>query len=267
MCELLALSSDTPARLTVSLEALVAHGAAAGRTHDGWGVAFYQDRDVALFREPSAAGSSALVEFLETHGPASTLTMAHIRRATRGSVSLVNTQPFVRPLAGRMHVFAHNGDLPGIEAIAKLALNRVQTMGSTDSELAFCALLQRLEPAWSDSPEPPSLEARLDLISGFAADLRRLGPANFFYFDGEVLFAHGHRRLNAATGRIEPPGLMVLSRRCSSPSPVEGHQVPTTSRDVVLVASVSLSSENWRPLAEGEILAISGGRVIATISP
>ena len=111
MCELLAMSSSRPAQLTFSLQTLAARGDAAGSTHDGWGVAFYQGKDVALFREPSAAADSALVRFLESQGPATYLAISHIRHATQGTISLANTQPFVRELGGRTHVFAHNGDL------------------------------------------------------------------------------------------------------------------------------------------------------------
>lgn len=66
MCELLALSSSRPAQLNFSLHTLASHGTEAGTTSDGWGVAFYQGDDVALFREPAAAGNSTLVRFLET---------------------------------------------------------------------------------------------------------------------------------------------------------------------------------------------------------
>ena len=55
MCELLALSMSQPARLTFSLHTLAARGGEDGTTRDGWGVAFYQGLDVALFREPAAA--------------------------------------------------------------------------------------------------------------------------------------------------------------------------------------------------------------------
>jgi Glutamine amidotransferases class-II len=52
VCELLAVSTSQPARLTFSLRTLASHGSATGLAHDGWGVAFYQGSDVALFREP-----------------------------------------------------------------------------------------------------------------------------------------------------------------------------------------------------------------------
>ena len=62
MCELLAMSSRHATRLTFSLEALSSHSAAPGVSRDGWGVAYYQDHDVALFREPSAASARVKTE-------------------------------------------------------------------------------------------------------------------------------------------------------------------------------------------------------------
>jgi predicted glutamine amidotransferase len=109
VCELLALSSSQPEHLTFSLHTLAARGGQGMSSRDGWGVAFYQDIDVALFREPFAAGDSDLVRYLESHGPSTKLAISHIRHATRGAVTLANTQPFARELGGRMHVFAHNG--------------------------------------------------------------------------------------------------------------------------------------------------------------
>ncbi len=204
MCELLALSTSQPGRLTLSLHSLASHGAIGGAAHDGWGVAFYQGADAALFREPSAAADSALVRHLESHGPSTNLAISHIRHATRGDVQLSNTQPFIRELGENTHVFAHNGDLPGIADCAMLAASGYQPVGQTDSELAFCALLTRLRPLW-ERADPPSVTARLAVLGMFAADLRDLGPANFLYADGDVLFAHSHKRIRFC--RISIPSM------------------------------------------------------------
>lgn len=266
MCELLAMSSLQPARLTFSLETLAAHGAANGRNRDGWGAAFYQDGDVALFREPSAAGDSPLVRFLETQGPGTTLAISHIRRATRGATSLANTQPFARQLAGRMHVFAHNGDLPGIEDSMSLAYDRYRPLGSTDSEHAYCALLERIHELWGSSDLAPPLDRRIAVVAQFAAELRKLGPANFLYADGDTLFAHGHRRIQP-TGRILPPGLFLLTRRCAPADEAvhaRGVSVAAGFQKLVLIASVPLSAEKWRPFSEGELVAVSAGRLVGT---
>ena len=264
MCELLAMSCLYPARLTHSLATLAAHGAANGRTADSWGAIFFQDRDVALFREPGAAGDSSLIRHLQTHAPNTTLAIAHIRRATRGAVVLANTQPFVRELAGRMHVFAHNGDLAGIEKSTSLAFDRYRPVGTTDSEQACCALLERMHALWGKSHNAPPLADRFAVVAEFAADLRRLGPANFFYADGDTLFAHSHRRIQS-TGLIAPPGLFVLSRQCTRADQIVRTQdlsVAADLQEVMLFASVPLTSEPWRPLAEGELVAVSAGKMI-----
>lgn len=48
---------------------------------------------------------------------------------------------------------------------------------------------------------------------------------------------------------------------------VNGVTVAGGFQDVVLVASVPLSAENWQPLAEGDVVAISEGRVVGSLSP
>lgn len=270
MCELLALSSSRPLQLSFSLQALAARGGADGSSHDGWGVAFYQGDDVALFREPAAAADSALVRFLETAGPATDLAISHIRHATQGGVSLANTQPFVRELGGRAHVFAHNGDLPGIYRSEALALGTHRPVGQTDSEHAFCALLERLAPLWQPATRP-TLDLRMSLLSGFAQDLRALGPANFLYADGDTLFAHGHRRRQRTGQRAGPPGLWTRQRHCGltvhAPDDVSDPPTAESERAVVWIASVPLAGDDWRPLAEGEVLAVRSGEVLATPRP
>lgn len=264
MCELLAMSSLQPVRLTFSLETLAMHGAATGRYRDGWGVAFYQGNDVALFREPTPAGDSALIRMLESNGPESTLVISHIRRATHGEISLANTQPFTRQVMQRTHVFAHNGNLPGIEESEALVFDHFRPVGTTDSEYAACALFERMQTLWKSARPQPGIDARLAVITRFAAELKRLGPANFIYADGDTLFAHADKRLNLATGEIKPPGLFQLSRHCSNSHQVlnaEGVTVASGFQEVVLVASTSLSSENWQPLSEGEIIAVSSGKI------
>jgi len=262
MCELLAMSSRRSTQLNFSLGTLATHSASGSTTRDGWGVAFYQGNDASLFREPVAASDSPLVRFLQSQGPSTTLAISHIRHATRGAVDLSNTQPFMRELAGRAHVFAHNGNLVGIERAANLELDRYRPVGTTDSEHAFCALLERLRVLWKSASPPPALLERRSVVSAFAADLCKLGPANFLYTDGDVLFAHGHRRIQSATGHIAPPGLCVWSCHCPDPDkPVHasGVTVAPGFQEMVLVASVPLTAEPWRPLAEGELVTVSAG--------
>ncbi|MCX7277835.1 MAG: class II glutamine amidotransferase [Burkholderiales bacterium] len=266
MCELLALSTSELAQLTFSLKTLAARGSAKGSVRDGWGVAFYQGVDVALFREPLAAGDSALVRYLETQGPSTYLGISHIRHATQGNVAFANTQPFVRELGGRTHTFVHNGTLRELGNGTVLPLGSHHPVGQTDSEYAFCALMARMQGLWVGG-SVPSLAARMALLAEFAADLRALGTANFMYSDGDALFAHAHRRIHDGADVAEPPGLWMLQRHRTpaEPSTTQEHGVAidASEHSALLIASVALTDEAWRPLEEGELVAVRAGALLA----
>lgn len=265
MCELLAMSSRMPTAVGLTLERLARHGGLEGQQRDGWGVAFYEGRDVLMLRETGAAAESELARYIEHHTPPSELVISHIRHATHGDRALHNTQPFQRYLGGRVHIFAHNGELTGIEGKNGLLPASLKPVGETDSELAFCSLLHRLCPVWDEAESGvPTLSSRMEKVAAFAAEMREMGSANFLYSDGDVLFAHGHKRKHK-DGKVNPPGLHVLERNCDKLSADLSRSGVTMSRiceDLVLIASVPLSNADWRPLAEGEILAICCGEII-----
>ena len=262
MCELLGMASRYPATLTSSLERFAKRGGEAGPHADGWGVAFYDGYDVRRLREPGPAAHSPWLPFVRSQQRPTRLALAHIRKATVGDCLLANTQPFARELGGRMHLFAHNGDLDAIDRRWRSALTHFLPIGTTDSEIAFCALMERLRPLWASARDSllhaPSLSARQAAVEAFAQDLRAHGPANFLYADGELLFAHGHKR-RQADGEIRPPGVVTLTRTCD---PNDGTLVttdrcpPGACQEVTLIASVPLTDEAWRPLETGEVMTL-----------
>jgi glutamine amidotransferase len=259
MCELLAMASRYPATLTSSLERFARRGGEAGPHADGWGLAHYDGFDVRLIREPERAADSRWVPFIRSQQSPTRLAIAHIRKATVGVRQLANTQPFIRELGGRIHVFAHNGDLDAIDRGWRAHLDDYQPVGTTDSEIAFCALMTQMKPLWRaarrSGRSAPEIAPRREVVAAFAADLRRYGPANFLYSDGELLFAHGHRR-KKPDGGIRPPGMVTLSRRCG---PDDGRLIdpphgPSADRqEVTLISSVPLTAEDWQPLQAGEL--------------
>ena len=267
MCELFAMSSRGPATVTLSLSILAEHGGNTAPHKDGWGIAFYDEGDARILKDTGSASDSKWVEFVEQQEIRSTLVLSHIRLATDGGISIRNTQPFARELGGRMHVFVHNGHVPDIKSLSEYRSDSFRPIGDTDSEVAFCALLERIKPLWRDRDTIPNLQARFDLVAGFANDLGQFGPANFLYCDGEVLFAHGHRRRHA-DGGYRPPGLFWLHRRCARkdlPSEASGVSVTSHNQDVILVATVPLTAEAWEPFREGEVIAISRGEVASRV--
>jgi glutamine amidotransferase len=262
------MSSRLPANVRFSLEAFSRRGGLEGTHKDGWGIAWYEEGDVRLVKEAHPAADSACVRFIQEHPFSTTIALSHIRRATQGGVAMKNCQPFVRELGGRMHVFAHNGDLDSAALRAATPLGTFRPVGDTDSEFAFCALLERLRPLWGTGG-PPALDERLRIIERFAAAIRRLGPANFIYADGDALFIHAHKRFHPGGTRPVPPGLHVLCRRCAGERgslDAEGLSVETPGGEqtVVLAASVPLTAElGWRPLAEGELITVRCGAIVA----
>jgi len=193
--------------------------------------------------------------------------ISHIRHATQGALTLANTQPFVRQLGARAHVFAHNGNLTGLEKHA-VSMSGQRPVGETDAERAFCLLLARLGSAWAGA-RVPSIEARTAIVAKFASDMRTLETANFLYADGDVLFAYGHRRWNQASRAAEPPGLWMLNRECVHDAPRDGRPVSIVSEveTSLLIASVPLTeATTWQPLREGELLISRDGKVIAQVT-
>lgn len=265
MCELFAMCSRVPATVDLSLERLARHGGAEGPHRDGWGCAFYDGPDLFLVREPHPASDSPLMHLLETQERRGCMVLCHLRMATIGARALRNTQPFTRELGGVMHAFAHNGDLPGIESARRLRPGRFSPIGESDSELAFCALLERLAPLWSAARGcVPPLVDRLSIIAEVARELRALGIANFIYGDSTALFVHSDRRTQQ-DGIIRPPGMYLLQRACWRPGPElaqAGVKLETVRQDVSIVASVPLTDEYWQPMGQGELVALALGRCL-----
>lgn len=264
MCELLGLSSNQPATLSLSLERLAEHGAPPASIRDGWGIAYYEGADVRLIKDARPANESDWLRFAGRHDLRSNIVMAHIRKATVGAPVYRNAQPFVREMAGRMHAFAHNGGFSDIFGAATFGLKRFAPIGETDSEQAFCVLLERLSAIWVKPGDVPRLEDRLNVVAAFAADLRRLGPANFLYSDSDALFAHGDRRKSSITGEVSAPGLVYLQRECPPAGAAivaNGLSVKADDQAIALVASVPLSEDPWQAMKEGEVYAFRAGRI------
>ncbi len=262
------MSAHNPASLTLSLNEFARHGGESGPHVDGWGIAFYEGRDVNLIREAKAAADSELMATFRQHKLRSELVVSHIRKASSGSVALCNTHPFRREIAGRVHVFAHNGDLPDIHLQHSLRpQSGINPVGRTDSEYAFCLLLEQLADLWTHNDRIPELALRTSLIADFADQMEQLGPFNFLYSDGDTLFAYGHVRTQR-DGSISSPGLHFISVSCDYGIGQSGNtQVRFESGDVQSVTLASthpLNQGPWKAFEQGQLLAIKGGHVVAS---
>src|SRR5437899_2148211 len=141
MCQLLGMNCNVPTDIMFSFTGFATRGGRTDHHADGWGIAFFEGNGVRHFVDHQSAISSPLADLIKRLPIKSTNVVAHIRKATQGHVALENCHPFVRELWGRYWVFAHNGDL---KEFAPTLDGPFLPVGSTDSEAAFCYLLQQL---------------------------------------------------------------------------------------------------------------------------
>lgn len=257
MCELLGMECNVPTDIIFSFSGLRQRGGRTGPHADGWGLSFYEGAAARVFLEPSAAAESPLARFLSENPIKTKLAVGHVRKRTRGPTSLANTHPFVRELWGRHWVFAHNGTLRGVR---RHKLGRFAPIGTTDSEFAFCVLLEEIRSSFPDYPSRPSELWRL--VADAGGRLAEHGTFNFLLGDGRHLYARCGTRLCYIV-RKAPFGLA----RLSDDDVAVDFSTVTTPRDrVVIVATAPLTTnETWTMGKPGELWVFDQGRLLATL--
>jgi glutamine amidotransferase len=244
MCELLGMSANVPTDIVFSFSGLMRRGGDTGPHRDGWGIGFYEGRGLRLFQDPQASAESEIARLVQRYPIKSQTVIGHIRQANVGQVCLANTHPFVRELWGRNWCFAHNGQLARQPLASATPFYR--PVGDTDSEAAFCALLDRVRQAF---PEPVPVTLLLPLLVECCAAFRREGVFNILLSEGDWLFAFCSTRLAAVTRRapFAPATLRDLDLSVD-------FAAQTTPDDVVTVLATEplTGDERWSTFAPGE---------------
>lgn len=245
MCQLLAMNCNVPTDIVFSFTGFAHRGGRTDTHHDGWGIAFFEGAGVRHFVDHQAATASPIAELIKHYPIKSLNVIAHIRKATQGQVALENCHPFVREMWGRYWVFAHNGDLKDFDPVLD---GPYRPVGNTDSERAFCFLLQQLRERFGDqAPDLHTLRAALaDLVGAIA----RHGTFNMMLSDGTALFAHCSTKLCYVV-RQYPFAAACLADEDLS---VDFSQVTTPSDRVAIIVTTPLTTnETWTDFAEGEL--------------
>lgn len=258
MCELLGMECNVPTDIVFSFSGLALRGGKRGPHADGWGLALYDGRAVQTFLEPAAAADSKLAAYVRSHPIKTLLAIAHVRKRTRGPVCLANTHPFVRELWGRHFTFAHNGTVRGIPRKTE---GRFLPIGTTDSERAFCLLLNRLERAFPGG-YPKHREQMWSTIARIGAELGDKGTFNFLLGDGSHLYARCATKLCFIV-RKAPFRKATLADDDLS---VDFSRVTTPHDRVAVVATAPLTrDEEWSIGRPGEMWVFRRGALKATV--
>ncbi|WP_157669414.1 class II glutamine amidotransferase [Chitinibacter sp. GC72] len=251
MCQLLGMNCNTPTDIIFSFEGFRRRGGLTDEHSDGWGIAFFEDQGCRLFLDYLPSISSPVADLVRAYPIKSKNVIAHIRKATQGQINLANTHPFGRELWGQHWIFAHNGNL---NTLPTLENSRFLPVGSTDSELAFCYLLNQLALRF---PAQPDLLTLREAIAGLSAELAQRGTFNFLLSNGQALFAHCSTKLHYLV-RQAPFSHAHLS---DTDLAVDFSRETTPNDRVAMIATEPLTdNENWIAMQIGQLLMFIDGQ-------
>ena len=148
------------------------------RHPDGWGLAYYLSGHPHVVKSTDTAETDDL--FRQVSGVVSSETvLAHVRKATHGRLSLINTHPFQH---GRW-TFAHNGNIKEFNALRVVLEKMVPEkfrrwrLGETDSELMFQFMLSRLAAKIDLEDPKPSIKVVMETLAEASQELVQvIGP-------------------------------------------------------------------------------------------
>jgi glutamine amidotransferase len=252
MCQLFALSSSAPTAVTFSFTGFSARGGRTGAHVDGWGIAFHDQKGCRVFIDEKRASDSPLAEFLRKQPIRSRNVLAHIRKATQGPVHLSNCHPFVREWRGQHWTFCHNGDLKHFHP----RLNGdFEPVGDTDSERAFCWILQQLRARFRGL-ERPCWGELAEAIVELAPNVARYGVFNFLLCNGESTFAYCTTELTWMKRGHPFPKVSLIDQDMS----INLGDANRREDHMMLVATEPLThGESWKRFVPGELKVLVGG--------
>lgn len=240
--------------MTFSFTGFAQRAGHTGDHCDGWGIAFFEDKGVRHFVDHARAVDSPIAELIRRYPIKSCNVISHIRKATQGVVGLQNCHPFVRELWGRYWVFAHNGDLKDFRPRLH---SHFRPVGTTDSEHAFCWIMQEL--AKSHAGVPSIAELTLTLRD-LAARIAPHGTFNFLLSNGQALWAHAsthlyyvERRHPFAQAHLSDEDLQVDFATQTAP----------TDRVAVIVTAPLTRNETWHAFAPHTLKVFVDGQAQA----
>lgn len=251
MCQLLGMNCATPTDITFSFRGFSQRAGITSDHADGFGIAFFEDKACRLFVDNQSAVESPIAELVRNYPIKSRNVIAHIRKATQGKINLENSHPFSRELWGRQWIFAHNGDLHEYFPVLS---GRFTPVGNTDSERAFCYLLDQLVKRFGY--DEPSLDQVFELLAEVSPAIAEHGTFNFCLSNGQALFSYAITKLHWLVREypFRPAQLIDIDVE------VDFSQVTTPKDRVAVITTEPLTqNEEWTAFQPGEMILFKEG--------
>ncbi|MBY0571376.1 MAG: class II glutamine amidotransferase [Burkholderiaceae bacterium] len=254
MCQLLGMNCNTPTDIVFSFTGFATRGGRTDEHKDGWGIAFFEGNGVRHFVDHQPAVSSPVADLIKRLPIQSKNVIAHIRKATQGEVMLENCHPFVRECWGRYWVFAHNGDL---KEFAPELDGSFLPVGTTDSERAFCYILQQMRRRFGGAL--PALPELTSFLRGIASEIAAFGTFNMMLSNGEALFTHCSTKLHYIIRQYP----FTTANLSDEQVTVDFAEVTTPDDRVAVIVTEPLTSDEiWTQFAPGEMKVFVDGNVL-----
>jgi len=223
------------------------------------GNSFNERRDFRIVKEAAAAWDSACLQFIEAHDFKNQIVISHIRRASDPTApSFTNSYPFARELYGFTHVFAHKGEVLEIFQDRRFEPKYYFPLGDTDSERAFCALMDRFR----DGLTPATVMdfgTKIALVEKWAREVSKFGIFNFLLSDSRYLYAHRSSRLFY----VEHECVSQTERLKSEDLTIRLAQDANGAQRIAAIATAPLTDdEEWQTLPEARLVAFQAGERI-----
>jgi transglutaminase-like putative cysteine protease/predicted glutamine amidotransferase len=220
---------------------------------DGWGVGYYGygEESATVFKEATPPhGERRPVYSPGIEQLASSLFLVQVRWARWGSEDrLSNTQPFARSWRGRDWLFAHAGSLDHRLEVANE--RQFEPVGSTDSELLFCELLNAIaERRWRNLGE-----ADFALIHRWYSRFNDYGGVSSVLTDGRDLVVYVDRAQPLYMWTLAPPHGSLIFRDAQLEIDLAARAVPPHKGVVIATNELDTAHD---PSRSGERAEFAG---------
>jgi glutamine amidotransferase len=249
MCELMGFNFARPTLADFTIREFARR---SEENADGWGLAWYPDRSLALIKEAVKWRSSEHTGFLESYaGIRSTVCIAHVRHMTVGRRTHADTHPFARELGGKEYCLAHNGTLPDIRSRPPRLYRPV---GQTDSEHFFCLLLEKLANLDGGLANPE----HWPMVHAWASEFNTEGKLNFLLADGDRLLAY-HDVQGWKGLAFKRMVTLEAERRRFEDAEMRLELGSEPANFGLVIATCPLSVTGWETFHRGELMVLEGG--------
>jgi transglutaminase-like putative cysteine protease/predicted glutamine amidotransferase len=234
-----------------------------GRYVSGSGIAWYPSDDNAatIIKDPKSFADLGRPKMIDDSASfRSTIFMMHLNGASWNPIPQ-DTEPYCKTVGKRDWLWMHQGSLD-IQKLRKKnnqSKNFYEPVGNTDSELAFCIILNRIMRLKLKKLS----EIGWDRIHDWFKELNELGSANFFLTDGKTLIVY--RGLsgddNIYKQRIKPPYEYINLSAPEAGFELDFRNEDDNLRTIYAFSTQAVSKSGFVEMKKGQMVIVKNGAI------